>query len=127
MTETWRRRVDLIVGGLAGAALILVSAELVGQAPPSQAPPLPMAVADTAKAPAVPEVMALKIQNAGLRANIALAQLQATPAWAAYQKQIASAEAIIKAEVAAFEAAEPGWTLDTVKLVAVKKPAEKGK
>ena len=68
------------------------------------------------KAPAIPEVSSLKIQNAILRANAAMAR---------YQKEMEEQGAIIKGEIAAFEKANPGWTINAEKLVAVEKKAAK--
>jgi hypothetical protein len=68
------------------------------------------------KAPDVPEVSKLRIQNALLQANLAQAQ---------YDKTMAALTATVRAEIAAFEEAHKGWTVDAGKLVAVKKPEPK--
>lgn len=121
-----RMRVGLVLTVL--GAWVVVGAALAGQA---QAPPLPLTPAALEKATdklaAIPEMTVLRIQNAVLKANVALGQLQATPAWKVYQQHAAEAEKVIKAEVAAFEKDRPGETIDTAKMIAIKKPAEKGK
>jgi hypothetical protein len=96
-------------------ALVPVSALPPTPVVQSQAPPLP-APAQTPpapeKIPAISETQFLKIQNAQLLANLTQAQ---------YQKAMAGFAETIKKEVADYEAAHPGFTIDTVKLIAIKK------
>lgn len=106
----------------AGVKILTLLAVLFVVGLAAQTPPAPAPAAVEAKLPAIPEVTSLKIQNAALRANMALATLKATPAWMTYQAQVDAAEKVIKAEVAAFEVAFHGFTLDTQKMVAVVKP-----
>jgi hypothetical protein len=98
-----------------GIVIALWLLALVPVAPQEKpAPPLPLSTAQAP--PAVPELIALRIENAVLKANRAQQQ---------YQAIARESGQVIQTAVAQFEKEFPGWTLDTQKMVAVKKPEPK--